>query len=212
MSVSVTKKNKSSVFIEQITIIILLVALVTVGLFILYKSIIQEPTVSPNGREILQLSKIVEQNPGNQASRLLLAYAYQKDKDYAKAKAEYNNALKVNPDEIAALYNLGVIAIEEKKYDDAEKSLKHVLKLKDTHVLGALALGEVYIHKAKYDDAIKLGDRVLAIQPSLARPRILKAQALEKKGDKNGAKREYKEVLNYIPDHKEALDGLKRLK
>ncbi len=212
MSIQVPKKSKNSVLPEQITIIVLLVAIVTIGLITVYKYIVKEPALTPAAMDVKRLSSAVKANPSDQASRLLLAFAYQREKDYEHAIAEYNVALKNNPNEISALYNLGLIAIEQKKFDDAEKNLLKVLKLKDTHVLGAIALGEVYIAKEKYDDAIKALDKAIAIQSTLAKPRILRAQAMEKKNNKKEALKEYNTVLKFIPDHAEALAGLNRLK
>lgn len=212
MSISVTKKNKNSVFFEQITIIVLLVAIFSLGLITVYKYIVKEPSITPSQMEVNRLSKMVKSNPSNQASRLMLAYAYQRDKDYQMALQEYSEALKTNPKELAALYNIGVIYLEMKNYKESEKFLKKVLQIKDTHVLGAMALGEVYISLHKYDDAIKVLDKAIATQSQIVRPRILKAQALEKKGNKKEAIREYQEVLKFVPTQEEALTALKRLK
>lgn len=212
MSNSVPKKTKTSVLPEQITIIVLLVAVVTIGLITVYKYMVKEPALTPAAMDIKRFTSAVKANPSDQASRLLLAHAYQRDRNYEHAIAEYNEALKTNPDELAALYNLGLIAIELKKYDEAEKHLLKVLKLKDNHVLGAIALGEAYIAQQKYDEAVKILDKAIAVQNTLAKPRILKAQALEKKGSKKEAIKEYQTVLRFIPDHAEALAGLNRLK
>lgn len=211
MSTSVSKKTKS-VLPEQITIIVLLVAVVTLGLFIAYKAVLREKPVTLEEANLKRLTQFVNTNPSDKQGRLQLAYTYQRSRDYAKAVEQYNAVLKMDPKEIAAIYNLGIIAKEEKDYNQAEKLLKQVNAQSETHVLGRIALGEVYMATAKYDDAIKVLDEILQIEATIVRPRILKAQALEKKGDKNGAIREYKEVLNYVPDHNEALSALKRLK
>lgn len=210
---SVPKKSKNnSVLAEQIIIIVLLVGIVSMGLITVYKYMVKEVVMSPTQVDIKRFGDVVSSNPGDQAARLQLAYAYQRDKDWERALQEYDMALKRNPNELAALYNKGVIYLELKKYKESEQVLKKLLNLKPTHVLGAMCLGEVKIATGKYDDAIKILDEAINVQSQLVRPRILKAQALEKKGNKKEAVQEYQRVLEYIPNQEEALAALKRLK
>lgn len=212
MSISVPKKNSKSVLPEQITIIVLLVVILTFGLLIVYKSIIKEKPITPQEADLKRLTSFVETNPADKQGRLLLAYTYQKNHEYAKAVQEYNTVLKMDSKNLEALYNLGVIAKEENDHAQAEKLLKQVASMQETHILARIALSEVYIAKSNYDAAIKVLDEAIKIESTLVRPRILKAQALEKKGNKKGAIAEYKEVLKFVPTHEEALSALKRLK
>lgn len=196
----------------QLTILVLLIIVVVLALLSAYKYFVKTPVVSPQELEIKEYTKQVQAHPKDLGARLLLGFAYQKAQDYSKASEQYNQALKLNPKELAALYNLGLMAKKQKEYDQAEKYFEKVLEIKDTHVLGSLGLGEVYISSGKYDEAIRVLDKVIEIQGQLVNPRLLRAQALEKKGDKAGALREYQEVLKYIPNQIEATEAVRRLK
>ncbi len=61
-------------------------------------------------------------------------------------------------------------------------------------------VGIFYLHKGDEDAAIPRFDDAVRKQPKLAKPRLLLAEAYEKKGDKRGAARCYEEYLQAFPD------------
>jgi tetratricopeptide (TPR) repeat protein len=67
-------------------------------------------------------------------------------------------------------------------------------------------VGLFYMHKGDQDAAIPRFEDAIRKQPKLAKPRLLLAEAYEKKGDKASAAKCYKEYLQAFPH---ASDGKK---
>jgi Tfp pilus assembly protein PilF len=62
-----------------------------------------------------------------------------------------------------------------------------------------IEVGTFYMHKGDYDAAIPRFEDAISLQPNLAKPRLLLADAYEKKGDKSSAVKYYKEYLKVFP-------------
>ncbi len=205
--------NEKSISRPSTTIIlILLLAVVIMGLLTAKKHLVREPTVEPLQNEMTILEEMVNTNPQDADARLGLAYAYQRAKQFDKSKAQYLEVIGIDAKNLAALYNLGVISKEEKNQPEAEKYFIKALTLKPDHVLAAIGLSEIYIAQGKYDDAVETADKALEIHRTIVNLRLIKAEALEKKGDKAAAAAEYREVLRFLPDSKTAKEALTRLK
>jgi tetratricopeptide (TPR) repeat protein len=67
-----------------------------------------------------------------------------------------------------------------------------------------LDVGMFYLHKGNVDAAIDRFKDAIEQRPNFAKPRLLLAEAYEKKGDKQEALKYYKEYLQVFPD---APDG-----
>ncbi len=62
-----------------------------------------------------------------------------------------------------------------------------------------MEVGTFYMHKGDIDAAIPRFEDAISVKPGLAKPRILLAEAYEKKGDKAAAVKYYKEYLKVFP-------------
>jgi tetratricopeptide (TPR) repeat protein len=60
-------------------------------------------------------------------------------------------------------------------------------------------VGEFYMHKGDIDAAISRFQDAIRLRSNFAKPRLLAAEAYEKKGDKTDAVRYYKEYLQVLP-------------
>lgn len=167
--------------------------------------------VTPAQAEIKKLSRLVNKNPNSLETRLKLAYSFQKSKQFEEAINQYNEVLKADPENAAALYNLAVIAWESEDEREATGLLAELLKKHPGHVLGSVKMGNIYLRQKKYDDALKVADDAIREKPSVVELRIVRAKALEAKGDYNSAVFEYREVLKYVPDYKEAISAIDRI-
>lgn len=63
-----------------------------------------------------------------------------------------------------------------------------------------IQVGTFYMHKGDTDAAIPRFQDAIRQQPRLGKPRILLAEAYEKKGDKPNAAKSYKEYLQVFPN------------
>jgi tetratricopeptide (TPR) repeat protein len=60
-------------------------------------------------------------------------------------------------------------------------------------------VGEFYMHKGDIDAAISRFQDAIRLRSNFAKPRLLAAEAYEKKGDKINAVKYYKEYLQVLP-------------
>lgn len=205
------KKDKLPIYYPVIILILVILIAVT-AFFTTKKFMLKEPTVTPAESQLKALSDTITQNPNNAEVRSKLAYELQMLQEYDQAKEQYLEVLKTAPDDLATNYNLGVIAQAQSNDAETEKYFTKVLTIKPDHVLASYALGQIYLTQGKYDKVVEIMNRLLKTNPQNASLHSLKAQALEKLGDKKGAKTEYRTVLQYVPDDKEATEALERLK
>ncbi len=206
---SVTKAKKGS--LNSTIIIILLIAIVVMGL-LTGKRFLEASRVDPVDNEIENLTEIVNENPENLEARIALAYTYQKQKEWDQAREIYEDVLRVDSANQAAMYNLAVIALDNKQYDDAEKKFKELLTKYPDHLLGLQAMGEIYLEQKKPDLAIQYVDKAIKFRPDIIDFHFVKAAAYEAKGDKAKAKAEYQVILKYVPENPRATEALSKLK
>src|SRR4029077_15900776 len=104
-----------------------------------------------------QLESILKQQPNDPLARLRLAESYEKQKAFAKAAAEYESALKINPELLSALIklaqlNAGPLQNNEKALEFAKKARE--LAPNDPKVAGVL--GHVAYHAGNFTWAYSL--------------------------------------------------------
>jgi Tfp pilus assembly protein PilF len=75
-------------------------------------------------------------------------------------------------------------------------------------------VGEFYMHKGDIDAAISRFQDAIRLRSNFAKPRLLAAEAFEKKGDKINAVKYYKEYLQVLPkapDAKKVQNRIEKL-
>lgn len=205
-----TLPNKK--FLSLSTLVTLLLIAVSLMTFLTVKKFFEVGmVVSPAQAEIKKLTRLVNKNPGSLEARLKLAYSFQKAKQFEEAASQYDEVLKADPENAGALYNLAVMAWDTEDEREAIILLNQLLKKHPGHVLGSVKLGNIYIRQKKYDDALKVADTAIREKPSVVELRMVRAKALEAKGEFNLAVFEYREVLKYVPDYKEAIRAIDRI-
>jgi len=88
------------------------------------------------------------------------------------------------------------------KADDAKPQVppQEDTPLKPATVSEDISVAEFYIHKGDTDAAIPRIEDAIHQQPGLAKPRLLLAEAYERKDDKTSAAKYYKAYLQAFPD------------
>jgi tetratricopeptide (TPR) repeat protein len=191
-------------------VLALLVAVVGLGGFAIRGCVEQAKVNSPIQEEISRYTEAVQLDPGSNAARLNLAYAYQRDRQFDRALDEYAVVLKTEPRDPAALYNSGVIYIELDAGAKGEALLWKVLESDPTHALAAKALGTYYADLGHYRSVIKAVRPVVEADPTLADLQYLMGLAYEKTGRLDWAIERYKLAVKY-GGYKQARDALRRL-
>lgn len=83
---------------------------------------------------------------------------------FSEAEIRYREALKIYPEYVTALNNLGLVLLQEKKYDEAEKLFIKAIGLKKNENY-FLNLGHVYANKNIPDKAEIFYMKCLEINP-----------------------------------------------
>ncbi|TLM81872.1 MAG: tetratricopeptide repeat protein, partial [Actinobacteria bacterium] len=112
-------------------------------------------------------------------------------------------------------YNVAEKAVREteRKLDIERRKSGVSAKIKDTAIVRVfLGRGLAEYELGDLDAAIKDLEKAVAEQPEQASTLVTLGDYYVEKGEKAKAEKLYREALTYIPDYKEALDGLRRLK
>jgi tetratricopeptide (TPR) repeat protein len=82
--------------------------------------------------------------------------------DFERARANFDEALKIDPNCHAALYNRGVLNHEQHLLPEAERDLRKAVNIR-TSPEGCLALGRVLHDRGEYDKALALYGQAIEI-------------------------------------------------
>lgn len=141
-------------------------------------------------------------------SRLELASRYQLEGNYRAAASQYSAALKMEPGNIGALYNLGLLRLEQGRDEEAETLLTKVLKMRPAHPMASKALAELYLSRSDYRATLDVVDPVVERNPQLADIQYIQGRAYEGLGKVDAAQASYRRALKYDPQLAEAREGL----
>ncbi|MCM8775090.1 MAG: tetratricopeptide repeat protein [Candidatus Omnitrophica bacterium] len=114
-----------------------------------------------------QFKNAIEINPANPDYHFHLAnvYAMRHDRMVSKGSAEaggpelqmaageLEQAVMLRPDDIAALYNLGIVYKGQKRFEEAREQFRKVLRLAPSSVHAMMQIGASYEEQGFFDDA-----------------------------------------------------------
>lgn len=159
-----------------------------------YKKAVQLEPASPGAltanlrgwNEAVRLAPLVAEN------HIGLAAALQLKKDFEEATDEYNQALKLDPDNEIAVRGLELLK-KDKLTVEASKFLELALKLQS---------------EGKYDEAIENYVKAIEISPNDAKLHYNIGTAFQAKGDFEHAGKAYKKSLETEPSYEKAKSAL----
>jgi tetratricopeptide (TPR) repeat protein len=193
-------------------VLVLAAAVLIVGAVDIFKLIARNstPTTGPDLR-LRFLEGVVRHQPEEYESRRELAFAYQQAGREREALREYGRVLKARPNDLASLYNTGLIHLGSSRRGKGEKALLRVLELAPTHSLAAKALGDQYAEAGDYRRVLAVVVPAMDAHPELADLQYLAGLAYEKTGQRSRAQSSYHRAVLLMPDMKAAERGLKRV-
>lgn len=144
-----------------------------------------------------RLQTLVEKNPRDWGSFLLLGIVQQELKDYAKARASYEQVIKLNPNSAAALNNLAYVCVE--RLNDLNQGLSCAQKARqlapeDPSI--ADTLGWAYCHQGEYGLALSLLREAAGKLPLNPEVQFHLATAHYMMGDEAEARAAFQRVLS----------------
>jgi tetratricopeptide (TPR) repeat protein len=191
-------------------VVVLLVAVVAVAAYLVGPRNGAGPAGGARDLAVEAAAAAVASHPGERTT-LELASAYQQGGRFAQALSEYDAVLKLDSNNYAALYNEGLIYAAQGDKATAEARFRATLAISPSDVPAAEALGELLAAEGRYRDLIAVTSPAVKERPDMADLQCLVGLAREHLGEKAAAADAYRAALQYVPDMKEARDGLRRL-
>ncbi|MGE0199558.1 MAG: tetratricopeptide repeat protein [Candidatus Melainabacteria bacterium] len=140
-----------------------------------------------------------------------LGKAYMAENNLEKAARNFKSVIALLPDDLASLYELGVIADQTGQFGEAVDYYEKVLAKDPEHVNANFALGSLYGVRGDMDKAVDYLTRCIKADPNFADAIYNLGVALERQKQYNKAMAMYKKVLSIDAMHEQARSNLVHL-
>lgn len=112
------------------------------------------------------LKQAVDLDPDLQPAWVNLGMAYRKMKEYEKAKSCYEHLLKVNPNNLKAIFALADVFNDEGDFERAVKMNEDIIKVKPDFDMPYINIGNYYMLRADTAQAVKYWEQAAERNPS----------------------------------------------
>ncbi len=133
---------------------------------------------------------------------LAQTYFYQQKR--SKAEEAYTRLLELEPANITAAYNLGLIQLDRDK-ESAKQSFKKVIELNPNFAEAYNNLGSIYLFEGNVAESIQENEKALQLKPDLASAHYSLFKAYELQGNRASAADHLKKYLDITGDDDPAL-------
>ena len=130
-----------------------------------------------------------------------------RDLDYNRAIADYNQALKLDPNYVSAYYSRGNVYYNLKDYDRAIAEYNQALKLDPNYVNAYNGRGNVYYDLKDYDRAIAEYNQALKLDPNYVSAYHNRGNVYYNLKDYDRAIADYNQALKLDPNYVNAYNG-----
>jgi Flp pilus assembly protein TadD len=125
-------------------------------------------------------------------------------KDYDTAAAKYDTVLGLEPNNVLALSNLGVIRYQQGRVDEAEQALRKATALAPNDAASRALLGVIFFRKGTLEEAFSELTRAVALDPRNAEAHNYLGITLSEKGWTAAAENEIRRALELNPQYADA--------
>jgi tetratricopeptide (TPR) repeat protein len=209
--------SKATGVILRFLLFLTIVAIGVAAMFVVKVALVDKPEGPRTAveREFMDAEAAVKSDPTSVKARIKLSLAYSRAGRYNDAVEEASIAAKLDKSSATAYYALGIARSRQGDDEQAIAAFKRAVSLQtgtnEVYQQAYYELGEIYMRQKKYKDAVTVYKGALGNGPEATYVVISLAQAHEKAGDLKGAIGEYRAVLDYDPDNREAKEALVRL-
>jgi tetratricopeptide (TPR) repeat protein len=130
---------------------------------------------------------------------------YVAQQQWAEAKIELLNLLKLVPDDAEAHHEYGQVLFRLEQYGDGLWQLQEAVRLAPERLDWRLELGQVLFAARQYDQALDQVEAILKAEPRNVRALLLRGGVRSVKGDTEGLVADIDAALAVEPDNKAAL-------
>jgi putative PEP-CTERM system TPR-repeat lipoprotein len=149
--------------------------------------------------------------PDNPIVYNLFGVVHLKKGDDAEARKQFERALALRPDYMAAAMNLAQMDLRDGKPQAAEARYKNVLAQDSDNLLALLALANLARAQKNEPAFLDLLARAVKAHPTAPQARLALAQHYLEKNDTQKALSEARQALTTHPDNLDALDTMARV-
>ncbi|MBI3018888.1 MAG: tetratricopeptide repeat protein [Deltaproteobacteria bacterium] len=132
---------------------------------------------------------------------LTIGNRYLDENRLVDALAQYHAALKADPKNFLAHFQMGQISEKQKKWKNALSEYEKALKIKGTHIESYVAIAKIHIRYFDFGKALAYIEKVKTIQPRSALIYALSGYYYAQKGDLEKAISEYKKSTELDPEN-----------
>lgn len=160
---------------------------------------------------VVVLDGLLREDSEDIDTRRQLAQVYVQQNRTGEALKQYKQILSREPDDIASLYNSGLIYLSSGKAKSGETALRRVLELEPTHVHASIALAEHFAVAGRVDEVVGVVKPAADAHDEIADLQYLVGLGYEETGDKAAAVKYYRRALRFVPSMEDARKALDRL-
>ena len=170
--------------------------------------VVTVPPAPVSVREPVQSGRLriaVEQSLEGDAARIFAAgVAAHRVGDFAAARSSYERVLALQPNDVDALNNLGIVLAALRDFDQAESMLRRAVRIAPRNAVAWNNLGTVLAQRAQPADAVAAFQQALALDPEHQGARVSMAQQFLAIGAADRARQALEEVIAMNPAMPEA--------
>ena len=127
---------------------------------------------------------------------------------YDEAVAQFAELLKVSPDNVGALVQLGIAQALQGKTKEAVEALAEALRIDPADASAHNSLGNILAQQGRHEEAVRQFEEAVRLKPDHAGAFNNLAISCKKLGRMNEAIAHYREALRLEPDSLQALNNL----
>jgi protein O-mannosyl-transferase len=127
---------------------------------------------------------------------------------FEEAIDQFQQGLRINPNDADVAYNLGNALAQKGNYEEAGKQLEHALQINPDNAMAAYDLGNVRARQGRLGEAMNNFELALRIDPRLARAHYNLGSLLNKQGKLAEAVEQYQKALQIDASYVRAYYGL----
>lgn len=206
------REQRITAYLTYISVAVIVIIVVFVG-YILSSSVFK-PKIpqSPTEREYAQMKELLKKDPKRIDWLMRISQAEIELGKTGDAIDHMKLAIRIQRYAPMLHYVLGQAYMVSGNTTEAIKAFNQEMKVtEDRNELAAYDLGRIYFEQKNYDKALSYFQISAKRMPAMADVHYYLGMTYEAKKDYEQATTEYKEVLQFVPDHKEAAEALLRI-
>ncbi len=158
----------------------------------------QSPSPSPSSSDPVSYVPLAAREAAGEGNA---AFA---KRDFAGARKAYQQALKLAPDNLVGLVNLGVVEFSLGNKAEAERLLRKAVQIKIETAAAWLTLGIIYMDSNRLDDALAALTQAVLHEPRNARARNYLGVVVGRMGWIDAAQVELRKAVEIDPNYSDA--------